>query len=1294
MRVLIVEARPDGKRPLRATEELREITSAVAATPSRQIRVEFCPAADLDLLHAALLRERPDVVHFIGHSDRAALYLQHRRSNAPQPVTADVLEKTLALTGSVRCVVLNSCFSLSLASGVSSSLGITFVGAFSKVGDATAIAFATSFYTALAGGADYAGAYTAATAVAATHEAGDAFGYIPPAQGARRDTGQDDWADAPDLGALVGRDEEVDRLARWITEDGARLIAVWGMRGAGKTHLVTSLRGDPNGGTGGIGGQGKSTLSLAVAEAVSAGFDRVTWRRLLNAPTVQDLVQQIVGLDGVIVPESASATDLVEALLDYLRRKKTLLILDNFESVLLETQPGGASVDGAADPFVTLVLTAALGRHESCILLTSRVVPAEIAARHGPRRPVRLFELGGIDPEHTRDLVDRDGTLSGTESDWRDLNAAYSGNPLALDLAARHVREVHGGNVRAFLDRGHLEFSDVADLVHWHVERLSEPERELAAWLAFNRSPSSLDLLQHDLASHTSRRALPSTLQSLGRKIPLEVSASGFSLQPVLIESLTQRHAAASAAELLSGAPGPDLHSIPLLKATASEPVRQAHQRFVLDEVAALLEEAPIIRRPIEILADAARATPARPHSYALGSVVNLVLRNVGGRLAALGPLSGPIRQADLTTGDVREADLSAAVLEDCDVNYAFGGILALAFDNAERVWAAGTDGQLRAWSAQSGVLEQELQVSDKWVRALAFTQDGSLLVTAGDDTRVRVADVGDVDHARVLTDHTDWVMAAGFAQAGLLVTLGEEQLRLWDLNAAKPGLLALTPHARRMRDVAVDRAGNRLVTVADDRHAKVIALPSGVVEHDHPHPTELRRVAVLPGRDAFVTGGVDGRLRRWEMGAAQPSWEVDHHQAPISALSVSRDARIGVSGCHDGTVQVWDPQTGALLRTLARHDGATHATDISFDARLVVTGGEDQTVRTWDLTTGSLVRAFTGYANGVWSVDHWPGLGLVSAHEDGTARLWDTARTWPSALSPDVGPIVYARRRARTTAWQEDTASLFVGGDDGSILRVSDTTARWAGHTGRITQIQVVDGERIVSASGDGTLRVWDVGAAETVHLLTCEGSGQNGLSVSPGGATVWSGGDDAALREFDLRTGELLRTLTLPARIWSVAVAPDGRRVAAAAADGVTHIMDVATGEVCARLGEHVGWVWCARWLGADRLVTGGEDGRVAAWDLGDSVTSPTWSRQISLERVRTLAVLGPDLIAAGSDDGGIRTLRVGGDEVGPTRHPPRPYEGVRLGASSGLSPARVRSLRTLGAVTVSTPQGRVTP
>ena len=145
------------------------------------------------------------------------------------------------------------------------------------------------------------------------------------------------------------------------------------------------------------------------------------------------------------------------------------------------------------------------------------------------------------DEEDGKKLFDDIGEFSYSKHDWKTLIDFYHGNPLALELAARHIYEVFFGDITAFLQEGRPVFSDLRELLDWHFERLSDLEKEVMYWMAIKRESISLQELKEKIVSPESRNHLPSTLQALQRRVPLERSGIRFTLQPVLIEYMTER---------------------------------------------------------------------------------------------------------------------------------------------------------------------------------------------------------------------------------------------------------------------------------------------------------------------------------------------------------------------------------------------------------------------------------------------------------------------------------------------------------------------------------------------------------------------------------------------------------------------------------------------------------------------------------------------------------------------------------------------------------------------------------
>jgi NB-ARC domain len=261
-----------------------------------------------------------------------------------------------------------------------------------------------------------------------------------------------DWSDAPDVSTFFGRTEELSTLEQWIIKERCRLIAIVGIKGIGKTSISIKL---------GRGGIGKTDLSLKLAQELQEHFEYIIWRKLINAPKLVDIIADLIKVlskqQDINLP--ATADEQISKLLFYLREHRCLLILDNAETLLQGGQYAGQYREGYEN-YGQLFRAIAEVPHQSCLLLTSREKPKEVARLEGKTRPVRSLPLSGLDHIDCQKIFEAFGTFSGLEEEWRELNDFYNGNPLALELAARHIEEVFYGSISDFLREGKQVFTE------------------------------------------------------------------------------------------------------------------------------------------------------------------------------------------------------------------------------------------------------------------------------------------------------------------------------------------------------------------------------------------------------------------------------------------------------------------------------------------------------------------------------------------------------------------------------------------------------------------------------------------------------------------------------------------------------------------------------------------------------------------------------------------------------------------------------------------------------------------
>ena len=152
-------------------------------------------------------------------------------------------------------------------------------------------------------------------------------------------------------------------------------------------------------------------------------------------------------------------------------------------------------------------------------------------------------------------------------------------------------------------------------------------------------------------------------------------------------------------------------------------------------------------------------------------------------------------------------------------------------------------------------------------------------------------------------------------------------------------------------------------------------------------------------------------------------------------------------------------------------------------------------------------------------------------------------------------------------------------------------------GHTGWVRAVAVTpDGRFAVSASGDRTLKVWDIEKGETVRTLEGHTGSVSAVAVTPDGRFAVSASNDRTLKVWDIEKGETVRTLEGHTDwVRAVAVTPDGRFAVSASNDRTLKVWDLKTGKAVAGFSGDGPLLTCAISPDGDTIITGDRLGRV---------------------------------------------------------------------------------------------------
>ncbi len=535
-------------------------------------------------------------------------------------------------------------------------------------------------------------------------------------------------------------------------------------------------------------------------------------------------------------------------------------------------------------------------------------------------------------------------------------------------------------------------------------------------------------------------------------------------------------------------------------------------------------------------------------------------------------------------------------------------------------VVTGGDDGSAKLWDAQTGHLIRVLtDEADRWVSSVAFSVDGRLVATASNrwepwnsglevrpgSFRVDLWDSATGKRRGRLLGHADAVTSVAFSPDGsrLLTGSKDKTMRLWDIRSGNllrrfnddlsKGLFAAQCEVTA---VALSPVSNIAAMGESDGTIRLWDVSNGKV---------LRR---LEGH-----GPADTRLLRKPRCVTFPS-------VRISSLQFSPDGSLLISGGSDGTVRAWRTDSGnEFQRFRSQEFVGFQSAGFSPDGRFLVGDGSDGKIHVWDLVEGEEARrvprpsvvelqssspkfspedmlAFVlrdGFSKSL-TLDH-KGVRVIRLSPNGLiftgGFFGDIGEPKPGKLWSATGELVRELDSGRYNlvgaAFSPDGSLLYTSGLDPDEPESSWAVQVWRVPSGELQKAFPGVIAREISVSPDGgTLLVvpvqqscglWSADSGRELMRLRDGDADCLAGSFSVSGDLALTGENDGTARLWEASTGRLLARLPGhggPVR--SVAFSRDDRVLATAGSDGVIRLWSRAGTLLSSLYGLITGEVW----------------------------------------------------------------------------------------------------------------------
>lgn len=276
-------------------------------------------------------------------------------------------------------------------------------------------------------------------------------------------------------------------------------------------------------------------------------------------------------------------------------------------------------------------------------------------------------------------------------------------------------------------------------------------------------------------------------------------------------------------------------------------------------------------------------------------------------------------------------------------------------------------------------------------VRSIAFSPNGVLLASAGDNKNIIIWSVQTGEKIRVLYGHEEKIHRVIFIDDNSIASAGnDEEIRIWSLsNVISPRILK--GHDNSISDLIYNKKKNVLVSC--DYDGQVIYWNLNTYQQIviiDAHDDRINSIAFQSNGDYLASAGRDGLIKLWGVPSGNLLRSFSDEGAGIRDIAFSPSGRYLVCADTKKKIKVWSLFNDKEIATLSSHEGWVLSLSFNNNSNLLASSGYDQKVILWSFETMMKYKEISQHTSPIFDITFNPDSKILCSAGVDEIFLWN----------------------------------------------------------------------------------------------------------------------------------------------------------------------------------------------------------------------------------------------------------------------------------------------------------------